>query len=443
MSSAPAPVPVFKVAPGIQSYDWGKRGSASLAAQLAAESVPDFEVDEDKTYAELWMGTHPTLPSRVLGGLLADHLARHPAFIGDAVAAKFPDARHGHLPFLFKVLSIGTALSIQAHPDKPLARQLYDDHPHIYKDPNHKPEMAIALTPFLAFLNFLPLPTLLQHLLTVPELGPLIPSALVRALADAVSLPADASDPAVFANAPAGGEPSDAQKAALKDIFEALMTAPEDKVATAIATLVERYKAGDVKDNEKANKDLAVMLHEQYPHDVGVLCVFFLNVVELKRGEAAFLGANVPHAYIKGDIIECMATSDNVVRAGLTPKLRDVDTLVSMLTYAAGPASAQLLRPAYFDKTESTLLYDPPIDEFSVLGTQLARGSVTTHRPIDGPSIAVVTGGEAVVEWDGGELAGGGELIVVRGDVVFLAAGKEYKWEARKEFEAYRAFVEA
>lgn len=45
--------PVFKIAPGIQSYDWGKRGSASLAAQFASESVPDFSVDEKKTYAEV------------------------------------------------------------------------------------------------------------------------------------------------------------------------------------------------------------------------------------------------------------------------------------------------------------------------------------------------------------------------------------------------------
>jgi mannose-6-phosphate isomerase len=45
--------PVFKIAPGIQAYHWGKRGSTSLAAQLASESTPDFEVDESKSYAEV------------------------------------------------------------------------------------------------------------------------------------------------------------------------------------------------------------------------------------------------------------------------------------------------------------------------------------------------------------------------------------------------------
>lgn len=45
--------PAFKVAPGVNSYDWGKRGSSSLVAQLATESVPDFVIDENKTYAEV------------------------------------------------------------------------------------------------------------------------------------------------------------------------------------------------------------------------------------------------------------------------------------------------------------------------------------------------------------------------------------------------------
>lgn len=80
-------------------------------------------------------------------------------------------------------------------------------------------------------------------------------------------------------------------------------------------------------------EQLALRLEEQYPADVGVLSSFFLNYVNLEPGEALYLDANEPHAYISGECIECMATSDNVVRAGLTPKLRDVQTLCSMLTY--------------------------------------------------------------------------------------------------------------
>jgi mannose-6-phosphate isomerase len=58
-----------------------------------------------------------------------------------------------------------------------------------------------------------------------------------------------------------------------------------------------------------------------------------LNYVRLGPGVAFVMYANEPHAYLHGDILECMACSDNVVRVGLTPKFRDVPTLVNMLTY--------------------------------------------------------------------------------------------------------------
>ncbi|RSH81318.1 Mannose-6-phosphate isomerase [Apiotrichum porosum] len=431
--------PVFKLAPGIQSYDWGKPGSSSLAAQLARESVPDFEVDENKKYAELWMGTHSTLPSRVdATTLLSSYLVAHPNLIGSKVAAKYPGCKDGQLPFLFKVLSIGTALSIQAHPDKSLAEQLYATRPEIYKDPNHKPEMAIALTPFRAFLNFLPPATLLLHLLTVPELAALIPVAAVQALGASLNLPVTTpvADPAAYVSS---GSVTDAQKAALKAVFGALMSATAEQYKPAVAALVQRYQSGtNIAASEKALVDLVLLLDSQYPGDIGTLCVFVLNVIDCQAGDAVFLGANIPHAYISGDVIECMATSDNVVRAGLTPKLRDVPTLVDMLTYEAGPAERQFLEPTEFNRDPTTKIFDPPIDEFSVLRTHLAKDEVTTTRAIDGPSIAVVTAGEAIVSWGYEQ-----DLIVTRGDVIFMGAGSEFKWEARKDTEVFRAFVEA
>lgn len=82
------------------------------------------------------------------------------------------------------------------------------------------------------------------------------------------------------------------------------------------------------------DKELLVLrLEKQYPADIGVISAFFFNYVKLNPGEALYLGADEPHAYVSGECIECMATSDNVVRAGLTPKHRDVQTLCSMLTY--------------------------------------------------------------------------------------------------------------
>ncbi|WVO18557.1 mannose-6-phosphate isomerase [Cryptococcus depauperatus] len=432
---------VFKVIPGVQSYAWGKKGTLSLAAQFGSICIPGFEIDDNKTYAELWMGTHPTLPTKLPDEtLLPDHLKSHPELIGSGVASRFEDCKDGSLPFLFKVLSIGTALSIQAHPDKKLARKLFDERPTVYKDPNHKPEMAIALSPFLAFLNFLPLPILLLHFLTVPELGPLVPFSLTESLASSLDLPTT-RPPNVSLYQSVTSSPTTKQKEILKETFNALISADKELVDVAISKLVRRYeKRQDIKENEKGLVELTLMLNRQYPNDVGVLCVFMLNVIELKRGEAVFLGANEPHAYIRGDIIECMATSDNVVRAGLTPKYRDVSTLVSMLTYEAGPGNKQLLQPTLFQPDdESTKLYNPPIEEFSVLRIELAKGTKATHRKVEGPSLAVVTEGKGAVSVSGTQK----KIELQRGEVIFLGAGSAVEWEAFENIEIFRAFVEA
>lgn len=124
---------------------------------------------------------------------------------------------------------------------------------------------------------------------------------------------------------------------------------------------------------------------------------------------------------------------DNVVRAGLTPKLRDVETLVSMLTYVAAPAHGQLLTTSQFGP--HTELYDPPIEEFSVLRTHLSSGGAKeTHRPIDGPSIVIVTEGS-------GKLGG---VRMERGNVLFVAANVEVEIESGPDgLTLFRAFVEA
>ena len=82
------------------------------------------------------MGTHVTLPSyqtstsRPLSEILASSPEK---YLGKAIIEKYPNAAEGQLPFLFKVLSIGKALSIQAHPDKKLAERLHTDRPEVYK----------------------------------------------------------------------------------------------------------------------------------------------------------------------------------------------------------------------------------------------------------------------------------------------------------------------
>ncbi|KAJ3174495.1 Mannose-6-phosphate isomerase [Irineochytrium annulatum] len=400
-----------------QSYAWGKQGKSSKVAQLAAAD-PDFNVDESKTYAELWMGTHPNGPS----SLFNDPSKSLKSILTEKGLTRSIHERYaGDIPFLFKVLSINVALSIQAHPDKALAQRLFKEHPNIYKDPNHKPEMAVALTPFEAFIGFRPLSEIASHLEKYPEFAALFTAGVKEN----------------FIKAAKGGSDDAAKKAALKALFKELMECPASKIESGLSSLVGRLKG---KQHAQGTIDeLVCRLDSQFPKDVGTYCAFLLNYVKLQPGDGIFLAANEPHAYLSGDLIECMAASDNVVRSGLTPKFKDVPTLVSMLTYAHGPADAQILRGDAFQSLTHSKLYDPPIDEFSILRTDLPAGAKEEVKGLDGPSIVVVTGGKGTFG------AGGKPVEAAEGFVFYVDAGVAVGMTADKGtgLTAYRAFCVA
>ncbi|KAH8999542.1 mannose-6-phosphate isomerase, partial [Lactarius akahatsu] len=419
---------VFKVTPTVQQYDWGKLGSASKVAVFAQSAgLSDFRVDETKPYAELWMGTHPKSPSFISasGETLASYLSKNHSLIGEKVIQKF-GAADGNLPFLFKVLAIEKALSIQSHPDKETARKLHAQQPDIYKDPNHKPEMALAITPFAALCGFLPLTHIATYLARVPELAALIPQAILNNFL----VIAPTADPTELVS-----------KQSLRDVFSAVMTAQANTFTNQLSELTARYETGSVHPEEEDVRELVLRLNAQFPNDIGIFCAFLLNYVKLSPGEAIFLGAGEPHAYISGaDIIECMANSDNVIRAGLTPKLRDIPNLVDTLTYVAAPASRHAVKPLPFPGALTSTLYDPPISEFSVVSVTLAPSQTEAHRALDGPSIAIIAGGEGKLRW------GGTSLDITRGEVVFIGAGTAINISATgngEELKIYRAFVEA
>ncbi len=186
-----------------------------------------------------------------------------------------------------------------------------------------QPEMAIALTPFRGFCGFLPLPLLLLLLSTVPELRAVISEAPLQALAQAIDLAlpapgakeADAAltplaEAATRASAPSttssdGFATTSTQKAALKGIFEVLMSLSDADVRSTLRALLVRYDTPDAQAATASRFEAALVplvreLNGQYPDDVGVLCCFVLNVVELGTGEAVFLKADEPHAYISG-----------------------------------------------------------------------------------------------------------------------------------------------
>lgn len=275
------------------------------------------------------MGTHPNGPSSVK--------------IGSGEEIPLRQVLGRDLPFLFKILSVRKALSIQAHPDKELAVHLHQQFPNMYKDPNHKPEIAIALTPFEALCGFRPIDDILLMTRKYPEFASLVTPESLMALEHAQ------------------GSSEQTQKAALKAFFHDLMTCGAELVKTKTEHLLARL------DSPNDLEFLFTRLNKEYPYEVGCFCIFVMNFVTMKPGECVFLAANEPHAYLLGECVECMALSDNVVRAGLTPKFRDVDTLCSMLTYNMYKGEEVFTKPECI--SPYSVLYKAPVEEFSVIKT--------------------------------------------------------------------------
>lgn len=428
---------VFQLNCGVQSYDWGKLGKSSAAAQFASSTDQDFQIDENKPYAELWMGTHKSVPSKRTkdNESLRDLVSKDSSLIGENVGNKFGA---GELPYLFKVLSVRKALSIQAHPDKKLGAILHENDPKNYPDDNHKPEMAIAITEFEGFCGFRPLEQICEFLLTVPELVELVGSEEAENFKQEVN--ANNEKPEL------NSESDQKNRKALQSLFGKLMNCDEAKVASAAKRLVSRAKEESLTFGGSAGgPELAMLitrLNEQFPNDIGLFCGgLLLNYVTLQPGEAMFLQAKDPHAYISGDIIECMAASDNVVRAGFTPKFKDVKNLVDMLTYSYAPVIEQKMNPQGFERASGDncefTLYDPPIAEFSVLESKVQADAVGKIKAIDGPSILVCTSGSGKIQGDDTS------EDFKTGNVYFVGAGVDLTLTGVEgPFTTYRAFCE-
>lgn len=425
---------LFQLKGGFQNYGWGKLGDTSSVAKFSVASDKTIQIDEQLPYAELWMGTHPKVPSYNLsnGKTLKEIIESNPEkYLGEKVAKKYG----GKLPFLFKVLSIAKVLSIQAHPDKKLAEQLHAKDSKNYPDDNHKPEMAIAITDFEGFCGFRPLEDIAECIGKVKQLHDILGDELSTKFIRGIHTTKDIEE----------GDPKDVEnRKLLQEVFEKIMRTDDAEITKEAASLVETAKSDPELLGAKLSS-LILRLDEQFPNDIGLLCgALLLNYVTLVPGEAVFLKAKDPHAYISGDIIECMAASDNVVRAGFTPKFKDVDNLVSMLTYSYDPVEKQKMVAKSFDARSSgdgrAELYDPPIDEFTVLRTDLSqhKGNKRHFEAINGPSILIVTEGSGdVVESETSKLS------LIEGNICFIAPGTPVDLTAESDkFVSYRAYVE-
>lgn len=370
---------VARLANHVQTYAWGHpRAIWDLIGR-----------DPAGPGAELWMGAHPVAPSRLAGtGVGLDEvIGRDPAAaLGPAAARDFD----GRLPFLFKVLAAGQALSLQAHPDAARARAGFGreeasgrpltDPRRTYRDPSHKPELICAVTAFWACCGFRDLGStraLLEDLDT-PVLDP-----LRRRLAD--------------------GGADDVLGGALRWLLT-LEPATARDLVDATAGAAASSSGSDFADERSWTCRLA----EQYPGDPGVVVALLLNLVRLEPGEALFLGAGNLHCYLEGVGVEVMANSDNVVRGGLTAKHVDLDELLDVVDATPVPVAVQRPSPGVHT-------YRTPVPEFALTRLEL-DGTEVRRNP--GPRIVLVLEGRVELS------AGPDELELGRGESAWVAAAE-------------------
>ena len=322
----------LKLEPRIQHYAWGDPAF-----------IPDLlgRPRDGRPWAEAWYGAHPSAPSTVhtaagpksLDAYLSMEATR---LLGSEVAGNF-----GTLPYLVKLLAAARPLSIQVHPDAAQARAGFDreqaagiplDAPHRnYRDRQHKPELIVALTPFHALCGFRALDDIASRLADLPELSDLLP-----------------------------GEFKDHES--LDVLLAAWFALPDAKVRLALDRLLARLtqQQPEISTPEFWLLQAQAALGPQAPADRGLLFLFLLELRELRPGQALFLDAGIPHAYLRGAGIEVMAASDNVLRAGLTPKHVDVPELMEQIRFAA--RRPPVLRPEPVSAVEA--VFATPAEEF-------------------------------------------------------------------------------
>ncbi|WP_027345529.1 mannose-6-phosphate isomerase, class I [Hamadaea tsunoensis] len=334
----------------IQPYAWGSRTAIAALQGRPAADGPE---------AELWIGAHPSGPSRLPSGPLDQAIADEPSLLGDAVEQRFGP----RLPYLLKVLAADAPLSLQAHPDLDRARSAYAAGDVNYVDGNHKPELLVATEPFDALCGFRPA------------------DASAKVL-DALGIPALA----VVVDLLAAGD--------LRQAVETLLRWPAGERRELVAAAAAHPLAGE--------------LAARYPDDMGVLVALLLNHVTLEPGDGIWMPAGNLHAYLRGVGVEIMAASDNVLRGGLTPKRVDVDELLAVLRFE--PLLDPIL-PAV-PVRDNVVTWPVPVDDFA-----LHRITGTATLDPEGPRTVLCLRGEFTVTDDAGP------TMLRGGEAAFGAAG--------------------
>ena len=391
---------LYEIENVLRDYAWGS--TTAIAALLGRP-------ESGRPEAELWIGAHPDSPSvaRVpedgTATALDALISRDPEhFLGADSVARFGP----RLPFLAKVLAAAQPLSLQVHPSLEQARAgfarenaegLAADAPNRnYRDDNHKPEMIFALTPFEALCGFRPAARtreILQHVAAAFDAAEGEAPALVGALLEDLG----AAD----------------ESAGLRAAFERLITGGSS-VAGDTALVVAALLSGAPLAPYETELATVISLNEKYPGDPGVLISLLLNRISLQPGEAVYLPAGNVHAYLHGLGVEVMASSDNVLRGGLTPKFIDVPELLRTIDFQ--PVAVPML-PAERTVMDQEL-FRPPFEEFQLQRIELAPDAGPVPLAQSGAAVVIVVAGDIYLD------SPKGDLRLSRDGSAFLAAAE-------------------
>ncbi|OAQ59262.2 hexose-6-phosphate isomerase [Pochonia chlamydosporia 170] len=404
---------LFQLSGTCNNYPWGKKGHDSLAARLC-EKTPGagFAVNDDQYYSELWFGDYPNFPARDLetGQPLAELLKAHKeSLLGSYSMKKFGD----QLPFLPKILSIDKALPLQIHPNKPLAAKLHEKNPDKFSDSNHKPEIAVALSRFELFAGWRDL-NQISPLFNIPSLRGFVPE---------------------------GTESWNDET--LRNIVRGILKADEQTVQN----IEEDLKRQSERDIERLGYpssmfELIRRLQSQYSAtDPGLLvAILCMNYLVLEPGEAIFIAADGVHCYLSGDIVECMARSNNMLAGGLCP-VADRDSIDLFAETLRIDSSTRLdnlrlpARPSEEVANGHALLYQPPIGEFDMVRIDMPAGKEELIWDHKGPTVAIAISGEGTILGDGKELA------VKDGYIFYIAAETTTMLRAETALQIYAAVI--
>jgi mannose-6-phosphate isomerase len=350
-----------------KNYDWG---SKDLVTDFFGLETPS------KPIAEIWFGTHPLGESETVG----DHKP-----LSESLGKK--------LSFLVKILSAERALSIQVHPNPQQAKDGFhfeqaqgiavDDPKRNYKDSSHKPEALIALTPFQALCGFRPKEDLIQ-----------VFSAFGKSEPEFDSLATSLS-----------------QGTSLAEIFESLISNTE--LAKRFTKSVDSSQPDSMANKARA---LVARLLTQFPDDTGALVALMLNEVSLEPGEAIYLPAGNIHAYLSGLGLEVMASSDNVLRSGLTTKHIDVAEVLKLADFS------ELAEPKVRTRKLAEGLIEYPVDcsEFRVYRAEVSGKNLLADLDLPASAMVVCTAGEVAVSTSLEE-----REVLTKSEVVFVSAAKK------------------